>query len=484
MQSKRKQAMMQSRFERVRGIHFIGIGGSGMCGIAEILHRLEFTVTGSDANESANTLRLKNMGIKVHMGHAPEHVAGADAVVVSSAINESNVEVIEARARHLPLVPRAVMLGELMRYRAGIAIAGTHGKTTTTSMLATIFAQAGLDPTYVIGGQLRSIGSNAYLGKGSHLITEADESDASFIHLQPDISVVTNIEQDHMNHYGNDPEKLHAIFLQFLHNLPFYGLAVLCADDAVVQKLIPQLARPKVTYGFSESADYRLSDYRQEGVSCAFSLHCPGGDRLEIDLCTPGRHNALNAAACITIARDIDIPDQAICKALAGFSGVSRRFEVLGNYHAPGKKKLAPPVTLIDDYGHHPTELGCTIQAARDAWPNRRLVVLFQPHRFSRTRELFDEFVQTLIKPDVLILMETYPAGEKSIPGFESKHLATNVRALGKSEVFLASNLEKLQSMLHDVLKPDDLLLTQGAGTVGQVAAALAASSLARVEKA
>lgn len=399
---------------RIRHIHFVGIGGAGMSGIAEVLKNQGYDVSGSDLKEGAVTDRLKGMGVEVQIGHREENSASADVVVVSSAVSAENPEVVAARSRRVPIVPRAEMLAEIMRYRHGIAVAGTHGKTTTTSLIASILGEAGLDPTFVIGGKLNSAGTNAQLGGSRYLVAEADESDASFLHLTPVISVVTNIEADHMDTYGGDVEKLKQTFVDFLHNLPFYGVAVMCVDDGYVQEIIPRISRAIITYGIDNpEADYRAESINSDGLRTHFVVKRPAGrSDLAVELKMPGRHNVLNALAAIAVATDEGVADDAICRGLAGFAGVGRRFQVYGDYQTP-----KGTVTLVDDYGHHPTEVEAVIRAAHDAWPDRRLVMLYQPHRFTRTRDLYEDFVRVLSEVDGLLLMDVYSAGEPAIPG-------------------------------------------------------------------
>lgn len=451
---------------RIRRIHMIGVGGTGMSGIAEVLVNLGYEVTGSDLRASSVTERLNSKGIVIHFGHAAENIGAADVVVSSSAVKDDNPEVRAAREARIPVVPRAEMLAELMRYRHGIAVAGTHGKTTTTSLIAAIFAEAGLDPTFVIGGLVNSAGSNAQLGASRFLIAEADESDASFLHLQPMVAVVTNIEADHMETYGGDFARLRSTFLEFLHNLPFYGLAVLCADDPVVAGLTPDLARQFVTYGFAEAADYRVADLRPEGLSTRFTLHRPGGQpSLDVLLNMPGRHNVLNAAAAIAVACDEGVADAAILGGLAGFAGVGRRFTQLGELRLPGGSAL-----LVDDYGHHPTEVRATLESARQAWPERRVVMVYQPHRFSRTRDLYEDFVAVLSRCDALLLLDVYPAGEDPIPGADSRSLARSIRQRGQVEPVFVESVEAVPALLRELLRDGDVVITQGAGNIGRLA--------------
>lgn len=462
---------------RIRTIHFVGIGGAGMCGIAEVLLNQGYQITGSDIKASATTQRLEELGAKVFIGHHQNNVAQASVVVVSSAVKADNPELVAAQEMRVPVVPRAEMLGELMRYRHGIAVAGTHGKTTTTSLIASILAEGELDPTFVIGGLLNSAGTNARLGDSRYFVAEADESDASFLHLQPMISVVTNIEADHMATYGGDFNKLKDTFIQFLHNLPFYGLAVMCVDDPVIVSLLPQVSRPVVTYGVSEAADVRAENIVMEGTRSHFDVvrqDKPGV--LKVSLNIPGHHNVLNALAAIAVATDEGISDQAIVTSLAKFQGVGRRFQVCDNLPlAEGS------VTLVDDYGHHPTEVAATLNAARGAWPERRIVMMYQPHRYSRTRDLYEDFVSVLSQVDLLLLMDVYSAGEDPIPGADSRSLSRSIRQRGAVDPVFVDDAQKIPQILKDVLKPGDVLITQGAGNVGAISNKLATSQLNEV---
>jgi len=458
---------------RISQIHFVGIGGSGMCGIAEVLINQGYRVTGSDLNLSATTERLKAMGATVYQGHEEGHVENADVVVVSSAVDESNPEVTMARAQRTPVVPRAEMLAEIMRYRHGIAVAGTHGKTTTTSLIASVLAEAGLDPTFVIGGRLNSAGANAKLGASRYVVAEADESDASFLHLTPMISVVTNIEADHMHTYGGDFSRLTQTFIDFLHNLPFYGAAVMCIDDPVVREIIPAVSRPVITYGASEDADYRAADIRQEGLVNHFTVKRKKLADLQVKLQMPGHHNVLNALATVAVASDEGVEDQAIKRALEQFQGVGRRFQLYGEYDVSEGK-----VMLVDDYGHHPSEVEATIQAIRAGWPGKRLVMIYQPHRYSRTCDLYEDFVKVLAEVDVLLLMDVYPAGEKAIPGADSRSLCRSIRQRGGIDPIFVETGEGVESVLKNTLRDGDLLLIQGAGDIGNLAARLAANRL------
>lgn len=451
---------------RIKGIHMVGVGGTGMCGIAEVLVNLGYQVTGSDIRQSATTRRLEGLGVQVTIGHRAENISGADVIVTSTAVREDNPEVVAARETRVPVVRRAEMLAELMRYRHGIAVAGTHGKTTTTSLVAAIFAEAGLDPTFVIGGLVNSAGTNARLGESRFLIAEADESDASFLHLQPMVSVITNIEADHMETYGGDFSLLRRTFMDFLHNLPFYGVAVLCIDDPEVAALLPEVGRTLFTYGFSEEADYRISDVEKKSLITAFTVHRPApAEPLRLELNMPGIHNVLNATAAVAVACDEGISDEAIRGGLGNFQGVGRRFELLGDLQL-----ATGTAVLVDDYGHHPTELRATLEAARQAWPQRRLVLIFQPHRYTRTRDLFEDFVQVLSSCDVLLLLEVYPAGEEPVAGADGRALARSVRQRGLVDPIFVADVDEVPQVLEGVIHPDDVILTQGAGNVSALA--------------
>ena len=461
------------RMRRIRRIHFVGIGGAGMCGIAEVLLNLGYEVSGSDLKASAVTERLESFGAQIFIGHRAENTDQADVLVVSSAVNTSNPEVATALERRIPVVPRAEMLAELMRYRHGIAVAGTHGKTTTTSLLASVFAAGGLDPTFVIGGRLNAAGTNAQLGSSRYLIAEADESDASFLHLQPMVSVVTNIDMDHMSTYGGDFNKLKKTFIEFLHNLPFYGLAVMCVDDPIVREILPQVARPTVTYGFDEDADVRAINVRQQGMQTFFTVLRRDREPLDVSVNMPGNHNVLNALATIAIASDEGISDEAIVQGLSGFQGVGRRFQVYGELPVDGGS-----VMLVDDYGHHPREVAAVIKAVRGGWPERRLVMVYQPHRFSRTRDLYDDFVQVLGDAQVLLLMEVYPAGETPIPGADSRNLCHSIRQRGQLDPIYIERGVDLAPIVKPLLRDGDILLCQGAGDIGGLAPQLLQSPL------
>jgi len=453
--------------EFVKHIHFVGIGGIGMSGIAEVLLDLDFTVSGSDINESPRLKRLRKAGAIVYVGHDASNIKNADAVVYSSAVDETNPEVSAALQGKIPLVPRAEMLGELMRFRKGIAVAGTHGKTTTTSLVAAVLASAGVDPTFIVGGVVNSVDSNARLGKGEFLVAEADESDASFLHLQPQMAVVTNIDQDHMETYDGDFGRLKQTYLDFLHNLPFYGLAVLCFDDPDVREIAENLRKPFVTYGLSADVEYQAINVGQEGKESFFEVIRFGDSIGEFRLAMPGRHNVLNALAAIAIGYKLELPAEAIREALASFEGIGRRFESLGKICFGDKV-----VELVDDYAHHPTELAATLQASQECWKERRIVVVFQPHRYSRTRDLFDDFAQLLSGVDNLIVTEVYPAGETPISGSDGRSLCRAIRKRGKDPVFV-ENLEDLRELLPSFTRNDDVLLTLGAGDIGRFAHAL-----------
>ena len=461
---------------RIRRIHFVGIGGAGMCGIAEVLANQGYTVSGSDLKASPVVARLRECGIRVALGHAAANAAGADVVVVSTAVDETNPEIRWAHEHRVPVVRRAEMLAELMRFRHGIAVAGTHGKTTTTSLTATLLGEGGLDPTFVIGGKLTSAGTNARLGEGDYLVAEADESDASFLHLQPMVSIVTNIDADHMATYGGDFERLKGTFIEFLHNLPFYGLAILCIDDPHVRGLLDQVSRRFVTYGFSEDADYRIEDFDQRAGEVRFTAVRPEGlAPLEVRLAMPGRHNALNALAAIVVASDAGVSDAAILSGLRHFEGVGRRFQVHGHYLAPEGEGQ---VMLVDDYGHHPREVEMVIDAVRAGWPDRRLVMVYQPHRYSRTRDLFEDFVRVLSGVDTLLLLEVYGAGEAPLAGADGRTLAGSIRQRGAVDPIFVQDKSELPGLLARVLRPEDILITQGAGDVGGIAQRLSDAAL------
>jgi UDP-N-acetylmuramate--alanine ligase len=451
---------------KIERIHFVGIGGTGMSGIAEVLSNLGYQVSGSDLKASAVTQRLADLGVSITIGHERGNIEGVDVVVVSSAVDRSNEEVDEAYINRIPVIPRAEMLAELMRFRFGIAVAGTHGKTTTTSLVASMLAEGGLDPTFVIGGRLNSAGSNAKLGLGHYLVAEADESDASFLYLQPMMSVVTNIDQDHMATYQGSYQRLKDTFIEFLHHLPFYGMAVMCIDDEGVREILPQLSKPVTTYGVHEEADVRAIDIEQQGLHTAYTVLRRGDyPPLRVTLNMPGWHNMLNSLAAICVATMLGIADSAILASLSAFKGVGRRFQIQGDLMLKTGK-----LTLVDDYGHHPREIAATLEALRQAWPDRRSVIIFQPHRYSRTRDLFEDFVQVLSTVDVLILMDVYSAGESRIPGADGRALSRAIRVRGQVDPVFVENWEELPQLLAGILKNDDVLLTMGAGNVGQIA--------------
>lgn len=454
---------------RIHRIHFVGIGGVGMGGIAEVMLNLGYNISGSDLQENAVTHRLSEQGATITVGHAAGNIKGCDVVVTSTAVQADNPEVMAAHQLRIPVVPRAEMLAELMRFRFGIAVAGTHGKTTTTSLIASVLAEGGVDPTFVIGGRLNSAGSHARLGEGRYLVAEADESDASFMHLQPMMAVVTNIDADHMETYGGDFEQLRHTFIEFLHHLPFYGLAVLCLDDPEVRHILPEITRPVTTYGFDKQADVHATGLVQDANRTRFRVAQPGhADWLDITLNLPGRHNVLNALAAIAVAHEVGIDDAAIQRALANFQGIGRRFQIYGNYQTP-----AGHVLHIDDYGHHPREVAATLEAIREGWPDRRLVLAFQPHRFTRTRDLFEDFSRVLSEVDVLVLLDVYPAGEAPIAGADGRTLARAIRMRGQVDPVFVEQVDALASTLKGVLQEGDILLTLGAGNIGAAAAKL-----------
>ncbi|QIK38379.1 UDP-N-acetylmuramate--L-alanine ligase [Caldichromatium japonicum] len=458
-----------ARMGRVRQVHFVGIGGVGMSGIAELMTNLGYDVSGSDLRDSEVTQHLRALGIQVFIGHRPEQVQEADAVVVSSAIDESNPEIGAARARRVPIVRRAEMLAELMRFYYGVAVAGTHGKTTTTSLIASLLAEGGLDPTFVIGGRLNSAGANARLGTSQYLVAEADESDASFLYLQPMLAVVTNIDADHMHTYGNDFERLRQTFREFLHHLPFYGLAVLCLDDPEVRALIPQVSRPVRTYGTVPEADLRATAIQIQGMHSYFRVEGEGLDQpLELMLNLPGRHNVLNALAAISVALELGVGIEAIARGLAHFQGVGRRFAAHAVTDPQGRQLL-----VVDDYGHHPRELAAILDAARAGWPGRRVVLVFQPHRYTRTQEQFEDFVAVLSSADALVLCEVYPAGEQPIPGADGRALSRAIRMRGAIDPIFAQELDEIPGLLANLLRDGDILLIAGAGDIGRLAARL-----------
>ena len=454
----------------IRHIHFVGIGGAGMSGIAEVLLNLGYVVSGSDLSDSAALKRLQALGISTYVGHAATHIAGADAVVTSTAVQADNPEVVAAHAKLIPVVPRAVMLAELMRLKQGVAIAGTHGKTTTTSLVASVLAEAGMDPTFVIGGRLNSAGANAKLGSGEHIVVEADESDASFLNLLPVMAVVTNIDADHMDTYGHDFNRLKGAFVEFLHRMPFYGAAVLCTDDAAVRSILPEVSRPITSYGFNEQAQVRAVNVQADNGRMRFTVQRRNGvtlPDLDITLNLAGEHNVLNALAAIAVAVELNVPDAAVVKALAEFKGVGRRFQRHGEVAA----KHGGHFTLIEDYGHHPVELAATLAAARGAFPGRRLVLAFQPHRYTRTRDCFEDFVQVMARADVLWLSEIYAAGETPIPAADGRALSRAMRLSGHDALIFVDDIQKMAQVIVDNAQQGDVVMCMGAGSIGQVPA-------------
>jgi UDP-N-acetylmuramate--alanine ligase len=459
---------------KVKHVHFVGIGGSGMSGIAEVLINLGYGVSGSDVADNDTTRRMAALGAKVFKGHAPGQIAGADAVVISSAVGEENPEVLAARAKHIPVVPRALMLAELMRLRQGIAVAGTHGKTTTTSLAASVLAEGGMDPTFVIGGRLTSAGSHAKLGSGEFIVVEADESDASFLYLQPVLAVVTNIDVDHMETYDHSLDKLRQAFVDFIQRLPFYGMAVLCIDDVNVREIMPRLTKPITTYGMSPEAQIRAVDIRHDGWQMKFRVVRQANGNAPADLAItlnlPGMHNVRNALAAIAVAMEVGVADAKIVKALAEFKGVGRRFQRYGEVGMPAGGSF----TLVDDYGHHPAEMSAALEAARGAFPGRRLVLAFQPHRYTRTRDCFEDFVKVLSTVDALVLTEVYPAGEQPIVAADGRALARAVRVQGRVEPVFAENIAEIPAAISAIARDTDVVLTMGAGSIGNVPAMLA----------
>lgn len=463
---------------RIQRIHFVGIGGSGMSGIAEVLLNQGYQISGSDINQSPTVKRLQAAGVEVYLQHSKTNIEAADVIVKSSAVTWDNPEIKGAGELGIPVVRRAEMLAELMRYRHGIAVAGTHGKTTTTSLIAAIFAEDDRDPTFIVGGRVNRTGTNAKLGDSRYLIAEADESDASFLHLQPMVSVVTNIEPDHMETYGFDFDQLKNTYIEFLHNLPFYGLAVVCVDDPVICELMVRIGRSKLTFGFSDNANYRIENFQMEKGQCHFVINRPDPNpSLQIHMNIPGRHNALNAAAAIAVATDEGISDKAIVKGIEKFCGVGRRFEIIGNYPVL-RDGIDGEAMLVDDYGHHPTELKATIQAVRDGWPEKRLVMIFQPHRYSRTRDLYEDFVQVLSGVDLLLILDVYAAGEEPILGAGSKNLCNSIRQRGAVDPIYVETLEQVPSLIAELVEPNDLVLTQGAGSVNKLVSTLKENGL------
>lgn len=458
--------MKDSNMGRIRHIHFVGIGGAGMSGIAEILHNLGYTISGSDLKSSQVTTHLQKLGIQICQGHSAEHVNGSDVVVVSSAVQRDNPELVAARAGRIPVIPRAEMLAEIMRFRHGIAIAGTHGKTTTTSLVASLLAEAGLDPTFVIGGQLNSIGSNAKLGGSKYLVAEADESDASFLHLQPVMAVLTNIDADHLETYQGSFDRLSDTFLDFLQRLPFYGLAVLCVDDKGVRDILPNISKPFITYGIDHKADFSARDIRFDRTHTSFTVSMPGKpEYLYVDLNLPGKHNVLNALGAIAIATELGIADEAIVRALKNFKGVARRCNLMGHIVVNDRRLM-----IVDDYAHHPSELRATLNAIRTGWPGSKILVIFQPHRYTRTRDLFEDFRQVLSEVDALILLNVYPAGEKMIVGADSSTLCEVVRTRDGNKPLLLENREAVIEALPAMVADKDIVLIMGAGDIGNLA--------------
>lgn len=464
-----KRSFVVPEMRRVKRIHFVGIGGAGMCGIAEVLLNLGYRISGSDLKAGPTTARLQQLGARIAIGHSGDNIADSDVVVTSSAVKESNPEVEAARAKRVPIVRRAEMLAELMRYRHGIAVAGTHGKTTTTSLITSIFAEAGLDPTFVIGGLVNSAGTNAALGESRYLVAEADESDASFLHLQPMVSVVTNIEADHMATYNGDFSQLKRTFIEFLHNLPFYGVAVVCIDDPVVREIQADIGRQTLTYGFSDDADFRIENLVKKGLQSTFDVRRPDGSVLPLCIHQPGVHNVLNATAAVAVATDEGLEDDPIARGIANFQGVGRRFQRYGELALADGTFM-----LVDDYGHHPTEVAATIAACRQAWPDRRVVMLYQPHRYSRTKDLYEDFVRVLGTVDKLLLLDVYSAGEDAIPGADSRSLCRSIRLQGGMEPVFIESTDAAARVLKNVLLPGDVLMTQGAGNIGALAQQLA----------
>ncbi|WP_099122656.1 UDP-N-acetylmuramate--L-alanine ligase [Xenorhabdus sp. KK7.4] len=463
---------------KVRHIHFVGIGGAGMGGIAEVLANEGYQISGSDLAPNPVTQQLIELGATIYFNHRAENVRNASVVVASTAIPADNPEIIAAREARIPVIRRAEMLAELMRYRHGIAVAGTHGKTTTTAMIAGIYAQAGLDPTFVNGGLVKAAGTHARLGTSRYLIAEADESDASFLHLQPMMAVVTNIEPDHMDTYQGDFENLKQTFVNFLYNLPFYGRAVMCIDDPVVKELIPRIGRYVTTYGFSNEADVRITHYEQKGAQGFFTISREDLPELHVVLNAPGKHNALNATAAVAVATEEGIDDAAILASLAEFQGTGRRFDFLGDFSLRNINNKEGNVMLVDDYGHHPTEVDATVKAARAGWPDKRIVMVFQPHRYTRTRDLYDDFANVLNQVDVLLMLDVYSAGETPIPGADSRSLCRTIRSRGKLDPILVSEPEQISVMLSQIMENNDLVLVQGAGNIGKIARNLAETKL------
>lgn len=461
---------------RIRNIHFVGIGGSGMSGIAEVLLNLGYSISGSDVQDTAVTQRLASLGVRILIGHAAENIQGAGALVTSTAIHADNPEVLAARATRVPVVPRALMLAELMRLKRGIAIAGTHGKTTTTSLVASVLAAGGLDPTFVIGGRLNAADANARLGQGDYIVVEADESDASFLNLLPVMAIVTNIDLDHMDTYGHDVARLKSAFVEFTQRLPFYGSAVLCVDDANVREIIPFVSRPVTTYGIDMPAQVRARDLRADGTAMCFEVEREGaqGDLapLSVRLNLPGRHNVLNALATIAVATELGVPDEAIAEALAQFRGVGRRFTLVGQFPV-AQKHGGGVYTVVDDYGHHPAEMAATLAAARGAWPDRRIVLAFQPHRYTRTRDCFEDFVRVLGSADAVLLTEVYPAGEAPLIAADGRALARGLRVAGQVEPVFVEDVADMAAAIGDFARDGDVVIIMGAGSISRVPAQL-----------
>ena len=450
---------------KIQTIHFVGIGGSGMSGIAEVLLTQGFDIQGSDIEESSATKRLKSLGAVIFFEHSDKNIFGADVCVVSSAIQTNNPELVAARRAKIPVVPRALMLAELMRFKKGVAIAGSHGKTTTTSLVASLLASSNLDPTYVIGGRLSGAGLGARLGQGEFLVAEADESDGSFLNLSPTIAAVTNIDHDHLDYYDHDFARLKQAFIDFIHRLPFYSSVVLCSDDPNIREIIPFISRPIVTVGFGKDVDIRATNVKNKGVSVSFTVEQKNFEEFLVELPLPGLHNILNSLVAIGIARELEIDVSVIQKSLENFSGVDRRFQYYGEICAPNNKKFS----LIDDYGHHPTEIKATINACKASFPERRLILVFQPHRFSRTRDLFEDFVKVLIDVDILILLNVYPAGEDPIPGADSKALSRTIRLSGRLDPIFSENFEETINIIFSTIKNNDVVLVMGAGSIGEL---------------
>ena len=452
------------RMPRVNNVHFVGIGGSGMCGIAELMLSLGYCVSGSDLVDSEDLRRLCKLGATVSIGHSPDNVAKADVVVASTAVADDNCELNIARNRRIPVVPRAEMLAEIMRFRHGIAVAGTHGKTTTTSMIAAVLAKGGLDPTYVVGGLVKSIGANARFGESKTLVVEADESDASFLHLQPMVTVITGLEADHLENFDNDFQRLCGAYLEFIHNLPFYGLCLLCIDDSVLRGFMKDISRLCWSYGFAEDADFRVSSYKSRGFGCQFAVARPNRPSLQVELPVGGRHNALNATAAVAVAAEEGVDDAALLAALASFSGVHRRFEIFGPWLWQDDQ-----LVLVDDYGHHPTEIAVTLERIAEIWPNRRVVQIFQPHRYTRLRNLYEDFVEVLSTVDLLVVLDTYAAGEQPIPGVDSRSLCRSIRTRSHLDPVFVTSVSKATDVIWELLVPGDVVLVQGAGSISQL---------------